>query len=231
MADSGVEAPRQIREHLEGRRKFDCSFRKLEAEQRDDGSSTLRGVAAVFDADSEPIFGCFIERINRGAFTSVLKTDPDVRFLVNHDGLPFARTKNGTLRLTQTARGLEFEADIADTQDGRDLCALIARGDIDQMSFAFTVAADEWHYDETSDHDLRVIREIGKLYEISAVAFPAYPDASVEAVSQSASPDQEQREQANATEQLEQADGDQAQQAADDTAIAIRSWLFVQTEL
>ena len=226
-----MEAPRQIREHCTGERTFDCAFRSITAENRSDEGMTVRGVAAVFDSDSEPIFGCFIERIDRGAFTKVLRGNPDVRFLINHDGLPLARTENGTLRLTETPRGLEFEADIADTQLGRDLCALVQRGDIDQMSFAFTVTADEWRYHDGKDMDLRVIREIGSLPEISAVTFPAYRATELETVSQSADPDQEQREQADASEQFAPADGVQAQQAANDQARAIGVWLDLHHNL
>jgi HK97 family phage prohead protease len=81
----------------------------------------------------------FIERIAPGAFRKTLTETPDVRLLINHEGLPLARTKNGTLRLKEDDAGLYMDADLPDTQAARDLYTLVERGDVDQMSFAFRV--------------------------------------------------------------------------------------------
>ncbi len=156
-------------------------------EDRDagDGSITFVGHAAVFDRLSEDLGG-FRERIQRGAFRKVLDTDPDVRFLLNHDdNMVMARTKSGTMELSEDPRGLRVYARLAPTQAAQDLRVLIKRGDIDQMSFGFTMrdgGRDVW---SEEDGDLvRTIVAFGGLLDVSAVAFPAYPqtDATVRSV-------------------------------------------------
>jgi HK97 family phage prohead protease len=173
----------EVRDYLTNRRLWTARMRVDQLEQRsDDDGLHICGYAAVFDSDSEPIAGMFLERIQRGAFKDTLKAAPDVRLLVNHDGLPLARTTNGSMSLSERPRGLWFEADLAPTTAARDLHALIERGDVDQMSFAFTVAEDRWEYREESgsDFDLRTITRIGELYEVSVVTFPAYRSTSVQ---------------------------------------------------
>jgi len=139
-----------------------------------DGKRTLKGYAAVFN--SEAVIGGYMrEVIAPGAFKAALKGD--VRALVDHDsGRIIGRTKSGTLRLSEDAKGLAVEIDVPDTRDGNDLWTLVERGDLDAMSFGFAVTKQEW--DETGDMPLRTIREV-ELYEVSAVAFPAYADTSI----------------------------------------------------
>lgn len=150
-----------------------------------DGSITFVGHAAVFDRLSEDLGG-FRERIQRGAFRKVLDTDPDVRFLLNHnDDIVMARTKSGTMELSEDPRGLRVYAKLAPTQAAQDLRVLIKRGDIDQMSFGFTMrdgGKDVWT--EEDNGLVRTIIAFGGLLDVSAVAFPAYPqtDASVRTV-------------------------------------------------
>lgn len=145
------------------------------------GDFTLTGHAAVFDKWSEDLStwaGSFRERIARGAFKEVLSRKPpaDVRLLFNHDGMALARTKSGTLELTEDKDGLRVWARLAPTSTATDLRMAMQRGDIDQMSFAFTVAEDEWHEDHDTDEIERTITRIGDLYDVSVVTFPAYPD-------------------------------------------------------
>ena len=103
---------------------------------------------------------------------------PDVRLLINHEGLPLARTKNGTLTLTEDEVGLRFDAIIANTTEGRDLYALVERGDLDQMSFAFRVIRQAWN----SDRSERTLKEVSLADgDVSVVTYPAYPATSVEA--------------------------------------------------
>lgn len=148
----------------------------IEARQADDGTMRLRGYAAVFNDQSVPL--PFIETIAPGAFRKTLAETPDVRLLVNHEGLPLARTKNGTLTLTEDDRGLLMNAEIADTQEGRDLYTLIERGDVDQMSFAFRVIRQKYN----SDKSERTLTEISLADgDVSVVTYPAYPTTSVEA--------------------------------------------------
>lgn len=147
----------------------------LGVETRADGDKrTLVGYAAVFNSDTT-IGDYFIERIAPTAFDKAVKGD--VRALIDHDtGRVIGRTASGTLRLAVDSRGLQVEIDVPDTADGRDLWTLVERKDISGMSFGFRVTHDEW--DETGDLPHRTIHEV-ELYEVSAVAFPAYDDTSL----------------------------------------------------
>ena len=156
------------------RRTF--TVRDVEARQADDGTMTLRGYAAVFNEASVPL--PFIETIAPGAFRKTLSETPDVRLLINHEGLPLARTKNGTLTLTEDDRGLYMDATIADTSEGRDLYKLVERGDVDQMSFAFRVIRQKYNEDRSQ----RTLTEVSLADgDVSVVTYPAYPTTTVEA--------------------------------------------------
>jgi len=156
------------------RRTF--TVRDVEARQAEDGTMRLAGYAEVFDDPSVPL--PFVERIASGAFRKTLSETPDVRLLINHEGLPLARTKNGTLTLTEDSRGLYMDAEIADTTEGRDLYKLVERGDVDQMSFAFRVIRQKW----SEDRSTRTLIELSLADgDVSIVTYPAYPTTSVEA--------------------------------------------------
>jgi HK97 family phage prohead protease len=134
-----------------------------------DKGKTIAGYAAVFNEETD-IGGAFREVIAPGAFKGTL--DRDIRALVDHDsGRVIGRSKAGTLRLSEDAHGLAVEVDLPDTSDGRDLAVSLERGDISGMSFGFRVTHDEW--DETKEIPTRTIRAV-ELFEVSAVAFPAY---------------------------------------------------------
>lgn len=136
---------------------------------------TAHGYAALFNTRAY-IAGAFIEVISPGAFGKTIRTS-DVRALVDHDtGRVIGRTSAGTLRLSEDARGLSVEIDLPDTSDGRDLAVQLERGDITGMSFGFRVTHDEW--DETGTIPVRTIHAVD-LFEVSAVAFPAYDDTSL----------------------------------------------------
>ncbi len=149
----------------------DVELRNIEV--RAEGDMTITGYASVYDDEYD--LGYFTERVAPGAFDGRL--DDDVRLLINHDGMPLARTTNGTLELTTDGRGLFYRANLADTQEGRDLYKLIQRGDITQSSFAFTIDEDEW----TADRKLRTIKRVGRLYDVSPVTYPASPTTTVQA--------------------------------------------------
>jgi HK97 family phage prohead protease len=131
---------------------------------------TLRGYAAVFNSPSQPL--PFIETIERGAFADSLKSRNDVKLLWNHDtGTVLGSTRAGTLRLMEDERGLLVEADLPDTQAGRDAATLIQRGDVTAFSFGFRIPAggDVWR--SASE---RVLKRVN-VHEVSVgVAFPAY---------------------------------------------------------
>jgi HK97 family phage prohead protease len=156
------------------RRTF--TVQDVEARQAEDGTMRLRGYAAVFNDPSVPM--PFIETIAPGAFRKTLDETPDVRLLINHEGLPLARTKNGTLTLTEDERGLFMDAVIADTNEGRDLYKLVERGDVDQMSFAFRVIRQKYN----EDRSMRTLTEVSLADgDVSVVTYPAYQTTSVEA--------------------------------------------------
>jgi HK97 family phage prohead protease len=156
------------------RRTF--TIKNVEARQAEDGTMRLSGYAAVFNEDSVPL--PFLERIAPGAFRKTLTETPDVRLLINHEGLPLARTKNGTLRLKEDEAGLYMDADLPDTQAARDLYTLVERGDVDQMSFAFRVIRQKW----SEDRSRRVLTELSLSDgDVSVVTYPAYPTTTVEA--------------------------------------------------
>lgn len=145
-----------------------------------DGKATgIRGYAAKFDVLSENLGG-FREQIKPGAFADVL--EDDVRALLNHDpNFVLGRTLSGTARIGQDDTGLWYEVDMPDTQTARDLMELIRRGDVSQSSFAFRVApdGDSWDEDAETGAVIRSITKFGRLYDVSPVTYPAYPDATV----------------------------------------------------
>lgn len=157
---------------------------EVRAATRDDGPAMLEGYAAVFGQETV-IAGLFREQIRAGAFADAI-TD-DVRGLYNHDpSIVLARTLNGTLRLREDKTGLRYEMDLNPADpDAQRVAAKVARGDVDQSSFAFEVSPDgeEWDYSETKDGKLplRTITHIDALYDVSAVAYGAYPQTSVSA--------------------------------------------------
>ena len=156
------------------RRTF--TVRDIETREAEDGTMRMAGYAAVFNEASLPL--PFIERIAPGAFRKTLAETPDVRLLVNHEGLPMARTKNGTMRLSEDEKGLFFEAELANTQEARDLYTLVERGDVDQMSFAFRVIRQNW----SKDRSERTLTEVSLSDgDVSIVTYPAYAATSVEA--------------------------------------------------
>lgn len=142
---------------------------EVRAVETDDGP-VIEGYAAVFDRDSEELFG-FTERIQRGAFAKTLKERPDVRALWNHDhGQVLGRTKSGTLELEEDEVGLKMR--LRPPESAADKLESIKRGDVDGMSFGFRVVKDDWDT-ERSPH-LRTLQEV-ELIEVSPVTFPAYP--------------------------------------------------------
>lgn len=141
------------------------------AEIRSEGSAVkVSGYAAVFNEEAD-IGGGFREVIMPGAFTEALTRD-DVLFLVNHDGLPLARTRSGTLKLTEDSHGLKIEAELdPEDPDVKAIVPKMKRGDLDKMSFAFWAEKQVW--DETQRPPLRMISKV-KLHDVSIVSIPAY---------------------------------------------------------
>jgi hypothetical protein len=153
-------------------------FRLDEIKVQADGAVRIvSGHAAVFNSLSEDIWPGVKERIMPDAFRDVL--DNDVRLLLNHDpNFVLARTKSGTLTLSQDAVGLRIRAELPDTQAARDLAVLMERGDIDGMSFAFEVDPDDVKREERDGYELDTVYRVSRLYDVSVVTYPAYPAAS-----------------------------------------------------
>ena len=163
-------------------RCYNMSLETREAE--DEGKGIVEGMAIVYNSRTD--IGWFDEIIEQNALEH---TDmKDVRMLVNHDTsmIPLARsrnnTSNSTLQLIPELNGLKIRAklDIENNADAKSLYSAIKRGDISQMSFAFEVDGEAWE-DEMSDHPLRRITSIAKIYEVSAVTFPAYEQTEINA--------------------------------------------------
>ena len=158
---------------------------EVRAEENEEHGHFLSGQPIIYDERTN--LGWYDEVIADGALTD---TDlRDVRFLVNHntDMIPLARSRNNnensTMQLeVQEGRGLFIRVDL-DTEnnsEARSLYSAVERKDITGMSFMFVVDGDEWG-DLDSEHPVRTIRSISKVFEVSAVTFPAYEATSIQA--------------------------------------------------
>lgn len=147
--------------------------------------NVLEGIPIVYDAETD-IGGMWKEIIDRGALDQAdLK---DVRFLVNHDvdSIPLARSRNNnensTMQMTVEEDGLHVRVDL-DTEGNpkaKELYSAIKRQDISGMSFMFSVKADKWD-DLDSEYPTRHITALDRVFEVSAVTFPAYEQTTINA--------------------------------------------------
>ena len=158
---------------------------EVRAEQNEEHGHFLSGQPIVYNERTN--LGWYDEIIDDGALA---ETDlRDVRFLVNHntDMIPLARSRNNnansTMQLSvEEGRGMSIRVDL-DTEnnaEAKSLYSAVQREDITGMSFMFAVDKDAWE-DLESDHPTRHIRSISKVYEVSAVTFPAYEATSITA--------------------------------------------------
>jgi HK97 family phage prohead protease len=157
------------------------------AQIRADGDGHITGHAAVFneeyvlwDGDNYRV----VEKIKPGAFTRALKDKDDVRCLFNHDpNQVLGRSTSGTMKLKQDDVGLYFDCTPPDTQLGRDVVALIKRGDISGCSFAFMVSKETITEEEVNGKTVRTreIEEVDPLLDASPVTYPAYTGTDVNA--------------------------------------------------
>jgi len=155
------------------RRNFPMT--ELRAITDDNGLRKIVGYAAVFNALSDDLGG-FREKIDPGAFKKTIVAD-DIRALKNHNSdYVLGRNTKKTLILAEDQRGLKIEIIPPDAQWARDLMVSIDRGDIDQMSFGFRTIAHRWEGEGTDE--VRTLMEV-KLFDVSPVTFPAYPDTEV----------------------------------------------------
>jgi HK97 family phage prohead protease len=143
---------------------------------------TLVGYASVFDRNYEVYGGVdaggWSEVIDRGAFTKTLAANPDVHLLINHDGLPLARTRSGTLHLSADSKGVKVLAQLDRSDpDVQRLEPKMLRGDINEMSFAFRVKGQVWLDDDAVRRITEVDIDKG---DVSVVNFGANPATSAQ---------------------------------------------------
>lgn len=160
------------------RRSFKCQEFELRAVS--DAAATLSGYASVFDKGYEmyggPDKGGWVEIVDRRAFDETLKRKPDLHLLINHEGMPLARTKSGTLQLSTDSVGLKVNAELDRSDpDVQRLEVKMARGDMDEMSFAFRTVRHEWNDDESERRLLELNLDKG---DVSVVNFGANPATS-----------------------------------------------------
>lgn len=163
-------------------RAYMCDVQTRADEKRGD---VLEGIPIVYDVATD-IGGMWKEIIDRGALDQAdLK---DVRFLVNHDvdSIPLARSRNNnensTMQMTVEPDGLHVRVDL-DTEGNpraKELYSAIKRQDISGMSFMFSVKGDKWENLDT-EYPTRHITALDKVFEVSAVTFPAYEQTSINA--------------------------------------------------
>ena len=158
----GVKPEREVRK-----------LEKLAVRATPDGGAILEGYATVYDyaySIGDVDRGGFMETIMGGA-AAKSAGEADVRLLINHEGIPLARTKSGTMTLEYDDIGLRVTAELDPMNPlSASLRSAMERGDMDQMSFAFRVLRDEWN----SDYSERKIYEL-KLFDVSMVTYPANP--------------------------------------------------------
>lgn len=151
---------------------------ELRNESTEEHPRRVTGVAVVFDTptvlfkdgDTE-----YKEIIARGALDGADMSDTPFRY--NHEGAVLARVRGNSMVLDVQDDGLHITADLLDTTQARDCYELIKAGAVDKMSFAFTVKDDSYDYKTHT----RTIKAIDKLYDVSAVDYPAYDATSISA--------------------------------------------------
>lgn len=151
---------------------------EIRTAQTEDGQAeqpVICGYAAVYNSESDLLYGFFREKIMPGAFDGSIGND--IRALWNHNQqYVLGRTTAGTLNIRSDAKGLYFEVTPPNTSWANDLCESIRRKDVNQMSFGFETIQDNWEALEDGS-EMRELIEVN-LLEVSVVTFPAYQATS-----------------------------------------------------
>jgi uncharacterized protein len=162
---------------------------EIRATEGDDAKRTITG-AIKYDTDSADMRDWYgdtiVEQVASGAFTESLSQRGVVGLWSHDTGQVLGNTKSGTLRVFDGAKELRFELDIPNTSAGNDAWELIQRGDVDGVSFGMRVTKDKWSTEKRGD--LKIYKRSilnAELFEISPVAFPAYPANEVTAEARS----------------------------------------------
>ena len=156
----------------------EMQFRAVPQEETEEKRYIVEGYATTYD-DPYVLYSWdgvdYKEQISRDALAGADMSD--VIFLYNHEGMVYARQSNGTLTLSSDERGLHVLADLGSTEASRAMFESIDAGLVTQMSWAFTIADDE--YDEKTH--TRSIKSVKKVYDVSAVSIPANPNTDISA--------------------------------------------------
>ncbi len=149
------------------------------------------GYAAKYGAESSPMYDyrtgeMFVEIIEQGFFDAVIN-DPETRALLNHDQNHVLARNTKTMTITSDDIGLRYEFTPPNTTAGNDLKENLRLGNIDQSSFAFSIKetnGEEWRAAEERSDGVKYIRTLksggaSRLYDVSPVTFPAFPDSTV----------------------------------------------------
>ena len=188
---------------------------RAEETGREELAGRLTGTPIVFDQVTD--LGMIREVIDKGALAN---TDlRDVRFLVGHDtsSIPLARSRNNnensTMQLSVNENGMDIrvDLDIEGNPRAKELYSAVKRGDISGMSFMFTVDKDAWE-DLESEQPLRRITSISRVFEVSAVTFPAYEGTDIQAASEGGALESAKASLESARKQLEKDRAAQAEQ-------------------
>ena len=188
---------------------------EVRAEENEQHGTYITGTPIVFEQETD--LGWYRESIDKDA---LMETDlKDVRFLVGHNTsmIPLARSRNNnensTMQMVVTDRGMEIRVDL-DTEnnaEARALYSAVKRGDMSGMSFMFTVDKDAWE-DIDTDSPKRTILSIRKVFEVSAVAFPAYEGTDIQAASEGETLDSVHASLESARKQAEERRAEEAEQ-------------------
>lgn len=188
------ESQRKLIEEYFDKRRGNRDMRKKEirafnfevrAEENEERGQFLTGKPIVYDERTD--LGWYDEIIDDGALND---TDlRDVRFLINHntDMIPLARSRNNNSNSTMqlevipgSGMSIRVDLDTENNAEAKSLYSAVKRGDISGMSFMFSVEKDSWENVDT-DHPTRHVQAISKVFEVSAVTFPAYEATSIQA--------------------------------------------------
>ena len=203
---------------------------EVRAEENEEHGTFITGEPIVFGQEEQlwdPMIGEYRESIDKGALKD---TDlKDVRFLVGHNTsmIPLARSrnnnKNSTMQMTvgETGMGIRVNLDTENNAEARALYSAVKRGDMSGMSFMFTVDKDAWE-DIDTDNPKRTIMSIRKVFEVSAVAFPAYEGTSIQAASEGDTLDSVKASLESARAKLAE---ERAEQAEQERRTAVLEWL------
>ena len=167
--------------------KMEMRMALLEPANNDDEIKQLvEGYAAVFNQraliwESEWSGWKYMEVIDRNAFNGADMSDTVFKYNHGDVAMILARASNNTLTMNTDDKGLRISADIIDTNNGTDVYKLIKRGDLNKMSFAFTVKSERTEVDKENKIYTRTITAFDKIYDVAVVDFPAYDGTSIQA--------------------------------------------------